>query len=163
MRPVADAAGSSGPLTPILTESPEPPKPARAEGDAGGNTTRPLQVTSASSKAPEPPPANSAATTDASKPESASLPAQIAREQIASGRAPEASAEMRARGKGQRMVGAARGVVEERLAPGVEKLRQASNVVWSEAQDDPNLRFILVAVFLFILAIVIIVLGTYLR
>jgi hypothetical protein len=71
--------------------------------------------------------------------------------------------EARPRGRGQRVVGVARDVVEERLAPRVEKLRQASNVVWGEAQDDPNLRFILVAVFLFILALVIILLGTYLK
>jgi hypothetical protein len=58
---------------------------------------------------------------------------------------------------------AARGAVEERLAPRVEKLRQASNVVWDEAQDDPNLRFILIAVFLFIIAGVIILLATYMR
>jgi hypothetical protein len=92
-----------------------------------------------------------------------SLPAQLAREQIASGQVIEPPKEQRPRGKGRRVVGAARDVVEERLAPRVEKLRQASTVVWGEAQDDPNLRFILVAVFLFILAIIIILLGTYLR
>jgi hypothetical protein len=156
MRPAAAAV--SGPAPPPLMESAEPPKRASAEGDRS-HTTRPLNVTSASGKAPAEPPAAA----PASKPESASLPAQIAREQIASGRAPEPLPEPRARGKGQRMVGAAREAVEERLAPRVEKLRQASNVVWGEAQDDPNLRFILVAVFLFILAIVIILLGTYLR
>jgi endogenous inhibitor of DNA gyrase (YacG/DUF329 family) len=121
------------------------------------NSARPLAVTAASNVASEPPP------TAPSIPETISLPAQVAREQITSGNVIEPLPEKRPRGKGQRVVGAARDVVEERLAPRVERLRQASNVVWGEAQDDPNLRFILVAVFLFILAMVIILLGTYLR
>ena len=107
--------------------------------------------------------ANELSSAPASKPEQVSLPAQVAREQIASGQVLEPLPQPRPRGRGQRVVGAARDAVEERLAPRVEKLRQASNVVWGEAQDDPNLRFILVAVFLFIVAIVIILLGTYLR
>lgn len=137
-------------------QSPEQqPEVARDEKKDGGHSTRPLNVTAPSMKAsdlPSPP-----------KPEPISHPAQVAREQIVSGKSVEPMPEARARGKGQRVVGAARDVVEERLAPRVEKLRQASNVVWGEAQDDPNLRFILVAVFLFILAMVIILLGTYLR
>lgn len=139
------------------TESGEEPETGREEKRDGGNSTRPLNVTAPSIKASE------LSSSPAPKPEPISLPAKVAREQIASGQVIEPLPEPRPRGKGQRVVGAARDVVEERLAPRVEKLKQASNVVWGEAQDDPNLRFILVAVFLFILALVIILLGTYLR
>jgi hypothetical protein len=140
-----------------VTQGAETPDARRDEKKDKGNSTRALNVTAPSVKAEELVP------TPGPKPEPISLPAQVAREQIASGQGLEPLPEPRARGKGQRVVGAARDAVEERLAPRVEKLRQASNVVWGEAQDDPNLRFILVAVFLFILAIVIILLGTYLR
>ncbi|HKS29410.1 MAG TPA: hypothetical protein VJS44_16385 [Pyrinomonadaceae bacterium] len=138
-------------------QKPQPEALPDEKKDAG-SATRPLNVTAPSVKASELP------IPPVQKPESTmSIPAQVAREQIASGRPLEPPPDMRPRGKGQRVVGAARDVVEERLAPRVEKLKQASNVVWGEAQDDPNLRFILVAVFLFILALVIILLGTYLR
>jgi hypothetical protein len=48
--------------------------------------------------------------------------------------------------KRQRVTAAARDVVEEKLSPRVEKLRQASNVMLEEASYDPSLRFVLVAV-----------------
>jgi hypothetical protein len=133
------------------------------DNKAPDNSTRPLNVTAPSGLISEPAPTTAAAAAAPPKPDSPSIPSQIAREHIASGKVIEPLPEPTARGKGQRVAAAARDVVEERLAPRVEKLRQASNVVWSEAQDDPNLRFILVAVFLFILALVIILLGTYLR
>ena len=47
--------------------------------------------------------------------------------------------------KRQRVTAAARDVVEEKLSPRVEKLRQASNVMLEEASYDPSLRFVLVA------------------
>jgi hypothetical protein len=158
-RTMKAAAGVEG--ASAVTENAEPTDAGGADKGAV-NATRPLAVTVPSAKLSEPPPTVPATPAPPPQPETISLPAQIAREQIASGRALEPM-EPRPRGKGQRVVGAARDVVEERLAPRVEKLRQASNVVWGEAQDDPNLRFILVAVFLFILAIIIILLGTYLR
>lgn len=146
---------------PALTETMEPPQ-AAADKD-GGKTPNPLAVTAPSIRLDEPQPTAASTPTAPPKPETISLPAQVAREQIASGKPLAPPVEPRPRGKSKQMVGAARNVMEERLAPRVEKIRQASNVVWSEAQDDPNLRFILVAVFLFILAIIIILLGTYLR
>jgi hypothetical protein len=155
------AAATVESTPPAVTENAEPPVAGSADKDVG-NSTRPLAVTVPSARI-EPPPTVPATPAAPPKPETISLPAQMAREQIASGKALEPPVEPRPRGKGQRVVGAARDVVEERLAPRVEKIRHASNVVWGEAQDDPNLRFILVAVFLFILAIIIILLGTYLR
>ncbi len=48
----------------------------------------------------------------------------------------------------------ARGAMEEKVAPRVEKLRQTSSVVLDEAADDPSLRFVLIAAVLFIAALV---------
>lgn len=152
----AEGDASTPPPAPVQ-ESAQPSETVRADKGVD-NSTRPLAVTVPSAIASEPPSAPAPLNT-----ETISLPAQVAREQIVSGQVIEPLPEPRERTKGQRVVGAARDVVEERIAPRVEKLRQASNVVWGEAQDDPNLRFILVAVFLFILAIVIILLGTYVR
>lgn len=48
---------------------------------------------------------------------------------------------------------AAAGVVGEKISPGVEKLRHASNVMLEEASDDPSLRFLLIAAAIFVLTI----------
>ena len=56
--------------------------------------------------------------------------------------------------KRHRMREAARGAVEESLLPRVEKLRQASNVVLDEASYDPSLRFVLIAIALFLVFLV---------
>lgn len=94
----------------------------------------------------------------------ASLPSRVAREQLSARPVAESSVpDEGPRWRGQRMASAARDVVEERLGPRVEKLRQASTVVLDEAADDPNLRFILIAVLLFIIALVLILLSMYLR
>lgn len=148
----ADAAKAGA-----VAEGADKPEAVRDEKRDGGNSTRQLNVTAPSVKASDLPSPSAPP-----KGEPISLPAQVVRDQIASGKTLEPGPEPRPRGKGQRVVGAARDVVEERIGPRVEKLKQASNVVWGEAQDDPNLRFILVAVFLFLLALVIILLGTYL-
>jgi hypothetical protein len=60
-----------------------------------------------------------------------------------------------ARTKRQRVRTAAREAVEENLLPRVEKLRQASNVVLDEAAYDPSLRFILIALALFVVFLLI--------
>jgi hypothetical protein len=54
--------------------------------------------------------------------------------------------------------GVGRGVIEE-PAKRVEKIRHASNVVIEEASYDPSLRFVLVALGLFVLFIVLLVLS----
>jgi hypothetical protein len=48
---------------------------------------------------------------------------------------------------------AARDAMEGKIAPRVEKLRQASTVVLDEAADDPGLRFVLVAAVLILLSL----------
>ncbi|HEV2913058.1 MAG TPA: zinc ribbon domain-containing protein [Pyrinomonadaceae bacterium] len=58
---------------------------------------------------------------------------------------------------------AARDAVEGRIAPRVEKLRQASNVVLDEAAEDPGLRFVLVAAVLIILSLVLLLLSQILK
>jgi hypothetical protein len=63
------------------------------------------------------------------------------------------------RSKRQRMTAAAREVVEEKLSPRVEKLRQASNVVLEEASYDPSLRFVLVAVIVVVLSLLLLLLN----
>ncbi len=54
---------------------------------------------------------------------------------------------------------AARGAVEGKIAPRVEKIRQASTVVLDEAADDPGLRFVLVAAVLVLLSLVLLLLS----
>jgi hypothetical protein len=66
----------------------------------------------------------------------------------------EAAAGEGGRAKLQRARAVARGAMEEKVAPRVEKLRQTSSVVLDEAADDPSLRFVLIAVVLFILSLV---------
>ena len=56
------------------------------------------------------------------------------------------------RSRRQRMTTAARGAVEGKIAPRVEKLRQASSVMLEEASSDPGLRFVLIAIAIFILS-----------
>ncbi|MEA2173617.1 MAG: hypothetical protein QOD00_1209 [Blastocatellia bacterium] len=66
----------------------------------------------------------------------------------------EAVAGERGRAKLQRARAVARGAMEEKVAPRVEKLRQTSSGVLDEAADDPSLRFVLIAVVIFILSLV---------
>lgn len=61
--------------------------------------------------------------------------------------------------KRQRVRVAARDVVEEKLSPRVEKLRQASNVMLEEAAFDPSLRFVLVAIILLLLSLFLLLLN----
>ncbi len=61
--------------------------------------------------------------------------------------------------KRQWVATAARGMVEEKLSPRVEKLRQASNVMLEEASYDPSLRFVLVAVAIIILSLLLLLLN----
>ncbi|HEX8457336.1 MAG TPA: hypothetical protein VF656_08575 [Pyrinomonadaceae bacterium] len=49
--------------------------------------------------------------------------------------------------------------VGDNLRPRVEKLREASTVVFDEATDDPGLRFVIVASVLFILFVLIFILS----
>jgi predicted nucleic acid-binding Zn-ribbon protein len=62
--------------------------------------------------------------------------------------------------KRQRVREAARGVVQENVRPRVEKLRQASSTMLEEASAiDPSLRFIIIAVFLFIIFVIMLLLS----
>ena len=57
---------------------------------------------------------------------------------------------------------AAHDVLENIVLPRVEKLRKASSVVLEEAGYDPGLRFLLVAVVLFVLFLVLLLLSKWL-
>jgi hypothetical protein len=54
---------------------------------------------------------------------------------------------------------AARDAAQGKIAPRVEKLRQASNVMLEEASYDPSLRFVLVALAIFLLSLLILLLN----
>lgn len=56
---------------------------------------------------------------------------------------------------------AARDVLEERVLPQVEKLRKASSVVLGKSSYDSGLRFIFIAVILFVLSLVLLLLSKY--
>jgi hypothetical protein len=62
----------------------------------------------------------------------------------------------------QRATTLARGV-EGDVIHRVQKVRHMSNVVWDEAGDDPGLRFVLVAVILFVLFLLIVLLNKFVR
>ena len=68
------------------------------------------------------------------------------------------AAEKEDRSRRPRIV-AAREAVEGKITPRVEKFRQASNVMLEEASYDPSLRFVLVAVAIFILSLLILLLN----
>ncbi len=79
------------------------------------------------------------------------------REEAATETTQGAQAEARGRiGRRAATVGAS---VGENLRPRVEKLREASTVVLDEAADDPGLRFVIIAVVLFLLFLFILVLS----
>jgi hypothetical protein len=68
---------------------------------------------------------------------------------------PVAEAERASRGH---RISSAREVVGEKIAPRMEKLRQASNVMLDEAAYDPSLRFVLVAVAILVLTLLLFIL-----
>jgi hypothetical protein len=55
-------------------------------------------------------------------------------------------------------ISSAREAVGEKIAPRMEKLRQASNVMLDEAAYDPSLRFVLVAVVILVLTLLLFIL-----
>ncbi|HKP73627.1 MAG TPA: hypothetical protein VJT82_11855 [Pyrinomonadaceae bacterium] len=59
-------------------------------------------------------------------------------------------AQAESRGRMRQRAASVGASVGENLRPRVEKLREASIVVFDEASDDPGLRFVLVAVALFV-------------
>jgi uncharacterized Zn finger protein (UPF0148 family) len=61
-----------------------------------------------------------------------------------------------------RATAAARDVFEDNVLPRVERLRHVSSVVLDEAGYDPSLRFVLVAVVLFVLFLVLLLLSKWL-
>ncbi len=61
-----------------------------------------------------------------------------------------------------RATAAARDVFEDNVLARVEKLRHVSSVVLDEAGYDPSLRFVLVAVVLFVLFLVLLFLSKWL-
>jgi hypothetical protein len=70
-----------------------------------------------------------------------------------------ATAQSEARSRIGRRAATVGASVGENLRPRVEKLREASTVVLDEAADDPGLRFVIVAVVLFLLFIFILILS----
>jgi hypothetical protein len=67
--------------------------------------------------------------------------------------------DMDGRSRRRRVTAAARETVEDKLAPRVEKLRHASNVMLEEAAYDPSLRFVLVAIVVILLSLLVLLLN----
>jgi hypothetical protein len=72
-------------------------------------------------------------------------------ESVAGSSAAVTPAQAETRGRIVRRAATVGASVGENLRPRVEKLREASTVVFDEATDDPGLRFVIVAALLFIL------------
>ena len=72
------------------------------------------------------------------------------------------SAEHHSKVSVHRATAAARDVFEDNVLARVEKLRHVSSVVLDEAGYDPSLRFVLVAVVLFVLFLVLLFLSKWL-
>jgi predicted RNA-binding Zn-ribbon protein involved in translation (DUF1610 family) len=67
------------------------------------------------------------------------------------------------RSRRQRMATTSRASVEGKVAPRVERLRQASNVMLEEASSDPGLRFVLITIVIFILSLLLLLFNHLLR
>lgn len=66
-------------------------------------------------------------------------------------RTPAPQQEQESRGGVRQRAASVGGAVGENLRPRVERLREASTVVFDEASDDPGLRFVIIAGLLFAL------------
>ncbi|MFN2576055.1 MAG: hypothetical protein ABR607_00020 [Pyrinomonadaceae bacterium] len=83
---------------------------------------------------------------------------QVARETINPSKAPRPGARERTRGTLHRASDAARGAIEGNVKR-VEKIHHASTVMFEEAHYDPSLRFVLVALGLFVIFVLLLVLS----
>lgn len=63
------------------------------------------------------------------------------------------------RSRRQRVTASAREKSEGKIAPRVEKLRHASGAMLEEASYDPSLRFVLVAIAIFLLSLLLLLLN----
>jgi len=57
--------------------------------------------------------------------------------------------------------GSGLGNIERRIMPGVNKLRKGTSIVIDEASYDPSLRFVLIALILFVLFLVLLILSKW--
>jgi len=73
--------------------------------------------------------------------------------------APTAPLGVEERSRRQKVTAAAREKVEGKIAPRVEKLRHASGAMLEEASYDPSLRFVLVAIAIFLLSLLLLLLN----
>jgi hypothetical protein len=117
-----------------------PESPARRRGDGVG--TAPITTASSIAGEPQEIAAPDAVSENPSRAESNVSPAG---ETLASSKRPRMTV--------------ARDAAQAKIAPRVEKLRQASNVMLEEASYDPSLRFVLVAVAIFLLSLLILLLN----
>ncbi|MCA1643773.1 MAG: zinc ribbon domain-containing protein [Acidobacteria bacterium] len=82
----------------------------------------------------------------------------------AAGEARAASAgDARAAGRVRRATAAVGAGLGESVRPRVEKLREASVVVFDEAAEDPGMRFVVIAALLFVVALLILLFSFVLR
>ena len=112
--------------------------------------------------APEPEPREPLPREDTEFVAAADAPQPFGREEVAAepaATAGAAAAQAGTRGRIGRRAATVGASVGENLRPRVEKLREASTVVFDEATDDPGLRFVIIAAALFLLFLFILLLS----
>src|SRR5207244_617010 len=119
--------------------------PALRKSDAGLNTS----VLAPSSSATEPAPGKEALNAEASHVD----------ERAAVGATRPLDRAVEEHSSRQRVMAVGRDGTEGKIAPRVEKLRQASSAMLEEASSDPGLRFVLVAIVIFLLSLLLLLLN----
>ncbi|HEV2764137.1 MAG TPA: zinc-ribbon domain-containing protein [Pyrinomonadaceae bacterium] len=167
--PAQDARNKSAqgaPAPPSSSNAPPPgatpPPPARAEGAttrAEGVTRRDeaRQTFAAGDGAPQVAPRATSNVMPPALPASSVTPPTSPPLSVPPDTTPVPASPSSSSPAGERRRGRAVAAVEERIGPRVEKLREASMGVLEEASEDTGLRFVLVALALFLLALVLIV------
>ena len=122
--------------------------PTRVKADGGVNTSviEPSDATAPAPTVPDVAPTKEPAQANAA---SESRPPVAPTAQLAS----------EERFRRQKVTAAAREKVEGKIAPRVEKLRHASGAMLEEASYDPSLRFVLVAIAIFLLSLLLLLLN----
>jgi hypothetical protein len=120
--------------------------PALRKSDTGLNTS----VLAPSSSATDPAPGKEALKSEAS---------HVDERAAAVGATRPLDRAVEERSSRQRVMAVGSDGTEGKIAPRVEKLRQASSAMLEEASSDPGLRFVLVAIVIFLLSLLLLLLN----
>lgn len=141
-----------------MTEAQEPGASARADAPGGRVNAPAAEVAPEAEDAARAP----VETSRADERGAPSVPTQGALADPVPGTS-EAQAESAGDGRGAGGVRRRAAAVGESVRPRVEKLREASVVVFDEAAEDPGMRFVVIAAFLFVVALLILLFSFVLR